>query len=122
VVRAPADVIVAANYTRVPLAPPTLSVRRHLGSATAVCQYTGRISRAKTVTSTTRWPRSRDGPVPRENCVLAHREVNSRKGQPPPAESRPATSHAPERAFAAAGIAVHFANPHALPIGTTSFG
>ena len=84
-VRVP-TVIVAANYTRVPLRRPRLNRRNLWARDGGVCQYTGRKLAPHEGNIDHIVPRSRGGKTTWENCVLANREVNSRKADRLPQE------------------------------------
>jgi 5-methylcytosine-specific restriction endonuclease McrA len=85
-VRVP-TVIVAANYSRVPMRRPAFGPRGIWERDGGVCQYTGRkLERAEGNIDHV-IPRSRGGATSWENCVLAHREVNSRKADRLPQEA-----------------------------------
>jgi len=85
-VRVP-TVVVAANYTRVPLRRPRFGARGIWERDGGVCQYTGRRLSPKEGNIDHVVPRSRGGKTSCENCVLAHREVNSRKADRLPREA-----------------------------------
>jgi 5-methylcytosine-specific restriction endonuclease McrA len=80
-------VVVAANYTRVPLRRPRFGARGIWERDGGVCQYTGRKLAPKEGNIDHVVPRSRGGKTSWENCVLAHREVNSRKADRLPQEA-----------------------------------
>src|SRR6185436_957916 len=80
-------VIVPANYAKVPLRRPRLGARGIWECDSCVCQYTGRKLSQKEDNIDHVLPRSRGGKTSRENCVLAHREVNSRKADRLPQEA-----------------------------------
>jgi len=77
-VRVP-TVIIAVNYARVPLRRPHFGVRGIWERDGGVCQYTGRKLGRHEGNIDHVVPRSRGGRTSWHNCVLAHREVNSRK-------------------------------------------
>ena len=85
-VRVP-TVIVAANYTRVPLRRPRLNRRNLWARDGGVCQYTGRKLRPHEGNIDHVIPRARGGKSTWDNCVLAHRDVNSRKAARLPDEA-----------------------------------
>lgn len=85
-VRVP-TVVVASNYTRVPMRRPRFGVRGIWERDGGVCQYTGRKLTPKEGNIDHVLPRSRGGKTTWENCVLAHREVNSRKEDRLPQEA-----------------------------------
>ena len=84
-VRVP-TVVVAANYAKVPLCRPRFGARGIWERDGGVCQYTGRKLAPGEGNIDHVVPLSRGGPSTWENCVLAHREVNSRKGDRLPQE------------------------------------
>lgn len=85
-VRVP-TVIVAANYARVPMRRPRFGPRGVWERDGGVCQYTGRKLAPHEGNIDHVVPRSRGGKSSWENCVLAHREVNSRKADRLPQEA-----------------------------------
>jgi 5-methylcytosine-specific restriction endonuclease McrA len=85
-VRVP-TVIVAANYAKVPLRRPRFSARGIWERDGGVCQYTGRKLAPREGNIDHVVPRSRGGKTTWDNCVLAHREVNSRKADRLPHEA-----------------------------------
>jgi 5-methylcytosine-specific restriction endonuclease McrA len=85
-VRVP-TVIIAVNYTRVPLRRPRFGARGIWERDGGVCQYTGRKLDRHEGNIDHVVPRSRGGTTSWENCVLAHREVNSRKADRLPHEA-----------------------------------
>lgn len=80
-------VIVSANYARMPLRRPRFSARGVWQRDGGVCQYTGRKLAPGEGNIDHVIPRSRGGASTWDNCVLAHREVNSRKGSQLPREA-----------------------------------
>ncbi len=80
-------VVVAANYARVPMRRRSFSGRALWERDGGVCQYTGRRLKVGEGNIDHVVPRSRGGRTDWENCVLAHREVNSRKANKTPAEA-----------------------------------
>lgn len=85
-VRAP-TVIVLANFARVPKRRPNFSARHLWERDGGTCQYTGRKLLPHEGNIDHVLPRSRGGTTSWENCVLAHREINSRKGNKLPEEA-----------------------------------
>jgi 5-methylcytosine-specific restriction endonuclease McrA len=85
-VRVP-TVIVAANYSKVPMRRPHFGPRGIWERDGGVCQYTGRKLGPREGNIDHVVPRSRGGATSWENCVLAHREVNSRKADRLPQEA-----------------------------------
>ncbi len=84
-VRVP-TVIVAANYARVPMRRPRFGQRGVWERDGGMCQYTGRKLAPHEGNIDHVVPRSRGGKTSWDNCVLAHREVNSRKADRLPQE------------------------------------
>lgn len=85
-VRAP-TVIVLANYARVPKRRPSFSIKHVWERDGGTCQYTGRKLAPHEGNIDHVLPRSRGGKTSWENCVLAHREINSRKANKLPQEA-----------------------------------
>ncbi len=85
-VRVP-TVIVASNYSKVPLCRPRFGARGIWERDGGVCQYTGRKLTPGEGNIDHVVPRSRGGASSWNNCVLSHREVNSRKGDRLPQEA-----------------------------------
>jgi 5-methylcytosine-specific restriction endonuclease McrA len=80
-------VIVCCNYAKVPRKRPTLSARNIRERDGNRCQYTGRPLRPEEGSIDHVVPRSRGGKTSWENCVLAHKEINARKGDRLPQEA-----------------------------------
>jgi len=85
-VRVP-TVIVAENYAKVPLRRPRFGARGIWERDGGVCQYTGRKLSRHEGNIDHVVPRSRGGQSTWDNCVLAHREINSRKANRLPQEA-----------------------------------
>ncbi len=85
-VRVP-TVIVAARYAKVPMRRLSFGARGIWERDGGVCQYTGRKLAPGEGNIDHVVPRSRGGATSWENCVLAHREINSRKADKLPAEA-----------------------------------
>ena len=85
-VRVP-TVIIAVNYAKVPLRRPGFGRRGIWERDGGVCQYTGRQLEPHEGNIDHVIPRSRGGKSTWDNCVLAHRDVNSRKGSRLPHEA-----------------------------------
>lgn len=85
-VRVP-TVIVAGRYTKVPLRRPRFGARGIWERDGGICQYTGRKLSPREGNIDHVVPRSRGGATSWENCVLAHRDVNSRKADRLPHEA-----------------------------------
>jgi 5-methylcytosine-specific restriction endonuclease McrA len=80
-------VIIAVNYARVPLRRPGFGRRGIWERDGGVCQYTGQKLEPHEGNIDHVVPRSRGGKSTWDNCVLAHRDVNSRKGSRLPQEA-----------------------------------
>jgi 5-methylcytosine-specific restriction endonuclease McrA len=85
-VRVP-TVVVAGNYAKVPLCRPRFGTRGIWQRDGGVCQYTGRKLAPGEGNIDHVVPRARGGNSSWENCVLAHREINSRKADRLPHEA-----------------------------------
>ena len=85
-VRVP-TVIVSANYAKVPLRRPRFGTRGIWERDGGVCQYTGCKLERHEGNIDHVVPRARGGKTSWENCVLAHRDVNSRKADRLPHEA-----------------------------------
>jgi len=80
-------VIVASNYSKIPIRRPRFGARGIWERDGGICQYTGRKLTAGEGNIDHVVPRSRGGKTSWENCVLAHREVNSNKADRLPHEA-----------------------------------
>jgi 5-methylcytosine-specific restriction endonuclease McrA len=78
---------VLINYAKVPLRRLRFGPRGVWERDGVVCQYTGRKLSPKEGNIDHVVPRSRGGKTSWHNCVLAHREVNSRKANHLPHEA-----------------------------------
>lgn len=85
-VRVP-TVIVLARFGKVPKRRPRFSARNIWQRDGGRCQYTGRQLKPSEGNIDHIVPRSRGGSTTWENCVLAHREINSRKADRTPEEA-----------------------------------
>lgn len=85
-VRVP-TVIVLANFNRVPLKRPKFSARAIRERDGGRCQYTGRPLAPEEGNIDHVVPRSRGGATSWDNCVLAAKDVNSRKADRLPKEA-----------------------------------
>ena len=85
-VRVP-TVIVLATYAKVPKRRPKFSAKSIWQRDGATCQYTGRKLAPHEGNIDHVVPRSRGGKTAWENCVLAHKEINSRKANKLPEEA-----------------------------------
>lgn len=80
-------VIVVANFAKVPKKRPKFNSRNIWERDGGRCQYTGRNLRPGEGNIDHVVPRSRGGATDWENCVLASRDVNSRKADRTPEEA-----------------------------------
>jgi 5-methylcytosine-specific restriction endonuclease McrA len=85
-VRVP-TVIVLANYAKVPKRRPKFSAKNIWQRDGATCQYTGRKLAPHEGNIDHVVPRSCGGKTSWDNCVLAHREINSRKADKLPEDA-----------------------------------
>ena len=86
VVRVP-TVVVAANYSRIPMCQPRFGARGIWERDGGICQYTGRKLRPGEGNIDHVVPLARGGQTTWDNCVLADRKVNSRKADRLPHEA-----------------------------------
>jgi len=80
------SVIVLSRFAKVPKRRPKFSARALWARDDSRCQYTGRVLKAGEGNIDHVLPRSRGGKTTWENCVLASRDVNSRKADRLPEE------------------------------------
>jgi len=80
-------VIVLANYAKVPKKRPTFSSRALWQRDGGICQYTGRRLAPGEGNIDHVVPRSKGGETNWENCVIADKEVNSKKNDRLPQEA-----------------------------------
>ena len=80
------QVIVLSRFAKVPKRRPTLNARGIWARDGGRCQYTGQVLRLEEGNIDHVLPRSRGGKTSWENCVLASRDVNSRKADRLPEE------------------------------------
>ncbi len=85
-VRVP-TVLIAVNYAKVPLRRPRFGVRGIWERDAGICQYSGRKLDRHDGNIDHVVPRSRGGKTSWDNCVLAHRAINSRKADRLPHEA-----------------------------------
>lgn len=85
-VRVP-TVVVLSRFAKVPMKRPKFNARNLWERDGGRCQYTGRILRPGEGNIDHVVPRSRGGETSWENCVIAAREVNSRKANRTPEEA-----------------------------------
>ena len=111
-VRVP-TVLVLARYDRVPRRRPALSARAIWERDGRRCQYTGRLLAPGEGNIDHVVPRSRGGATSWENCVLACRQVNSRKADRLPEEVGLRLLRAPS-APRELPVTVLLRNPHGI--------
>lgn len=80
-------VIVLATFSKVPKKRPKFGTRGIWERDGGKCQYTGKALKPGEGNIDHIVPRSRGGKSTWENCVLAHKDVNSRKGSRLPEEA-----------------------------------
>lgn len=80
-------VVVLANFAKVPMKRPKFGPRGVWERDSGRCQYTGKPLRPGEGNIDHVMPRSRGGATDWENCVLASREINSRKADRTPQEA-----------------------------------
>jgi 5-methylcytosine-specific restriction endonuclease McrA len=112
-VRVP-TVVVASNYAKIPLRRPCFGARGIWERDGGVCQYTGRKLAPDEGNIDHVLPRSRGGKSSWENCVLTHREVNSRKADRLPHEAG-LTLRSRPRAPRALPASAFIRNQHGVP-------
>lgn len=79
-------VVIALNYGSVPKRRPAFNAKAIRERDKLTCQYTGRRLRPEEANIDHVIPRARGGKTSWDNCVLASKEVNSRKGDRLPHE------------------------------------
>lgn len=84
-IRVPTVIILAA-YSRVPKKAPKFSPQSIRARDGGICQYTGRKLAPHEGNIDHVLPRAKGGDTSWKNCVLAHRDVNSRKADKLPSE------------------------------------
>ena len=80
-------VLVAENYSKVPICRPRFGARGIWERDGGVCQYTGKKLKPGEGNIDHVIPRSRGGDSSWTNCVLSHREVNEKKADRLPQEA-----------------------------------
>lgn len=80
-------VIVLARFARVPLRRPNFGIRGIWERDGGVCQYSGRKLKPSEGNIDHVVPRSRGGASSWQNCVLAHKDINTRKADRTPHEA-----------------------------------
>lgn len=89
-------VVVLSRFSKVPMKRPKFNARNLWERDGGRCQYTGRPLRPGEGNIDHIVPRSRGGETTWENCVLAAREVNSRKANRTPEEAGLTLQRRPE--------------------------
>ena len=112
-IRAP-TVLVLARYDKVPLKRPRFSARAIRERDGCRCQYTGRLLGPGEGNIDHIMPRSRGGRTTWTNCVLACREINTRKANRTPEEAGLKLLRRPE-APRAVPVTVLLRNTHGVP-------
>ena len=107
-------VIVVANYARVPKKRPKFNSRTLWERDGGRCQYTGRSLAPGEGNIDHIMPRSRGGATTWENCVLAARDVNSRKADRTPEEAGMRLMQEP-KAPAELPVTMFLRNTHGIP-------
>lgn len=80
-------VIVLMNYSQVPMKRLRFSMKNLWSRDKGRCQYTGKILTESNGNVDHVVPKSKGGKTTWTNCVLCHKEVNSKKGDKTPAEA-----------------------------------
>ena len=80
-------IIVLCNFDKVPKKRPKFTLKNVWIRDNATCQYTGRKLNSKTGNIDHVIPKSRGGDTSWNNCVLSHKDINSKKGDRTPEES-----------------------------------
>lgn len=107
-------VIVVANFSRVPKKRPKFNARNVWERDGGRCQYTGKNLRPGEGNIDHVLPRSRGGKTSWENCVLASRDVNSKKGCRTPEEAGLRLLHSP-KSPPEVPVTVLLRNVHEIP-------
>lgn len=80
-------VILAANFHKVPLRKLRFSLKNLWTRDRGKCQYTGKMLSNRNGNIDHIIPKSRGGKTTWTNCVLCHKDVNSKKGDKTPSEA-----------------------------------
>lgn len=80
-------IIIATNFDKVPLRKLRFSLKNLWSRDQSKCQYTGKPLSNRNGNIDHIIPKSRGGKTTWTNCVLCHKDVNSRKGDKTPAEA-----------------------------------
>ena len=86
IIRVP-TVVIAVNYSGIPKRRPAFSAKAIRDRDNSTCQYTGRKLKPEESNIDHIQPRSRGGKTSWENCVLAAKDVNSKKANLTPGEA-----------------------------------
>ncbi|MBL9154492.1 MAG: HNH endonuclease [Verrucomicrobiales bacterium] len=107
-------VVVLSRFSKVPLKRPKFNARNLWARDGGRCQYTGRELRPGEGNIDHVVPRSRGGRTTWENCVIAAREVNSRKADRTPEEAGLRLLNQPRRPREVP-VTVLLKNVHGIP-------
>lgn len=80
-------IIVLCNFDKVPKKRPKFTLKNIWIRDNGICQYSGKKLNSKTGNIDHVIPKSRGGVTNWNNCVLSHKEINSKKGDRTPEES-----------------------------------
>lgn len=108
------SVIVLAHYAKVPMCRPSYSARSIRERDGNRCQYSGQLLQPDEGNIDHVVPRSRGGEDSWDNCVLAARQINSRKGNRTPEEAGLALIR-PPRSPKAVPVTKTLQNPYQIP-------
>jgi hypothetical protein len=79
--------IIITSFSRVPLRRPRFTLKNLWDRDQGKCQYTGKSLSANEANVDHVIPRSRGGKTTWTNCVICHKEINSKKGDRTPTEA-----------------------------------
>jgi len=79
--------VIITSFSKVPLRRPRFTLKNLWDRDQGRCQYTGRNLSTSEANVDHVMPKSRGGKTNWSNCVLCHKEVNSKKGDRTPAEA-----------------------------------
>ncbi len=80
-------VIVLCKFDKVPKKRPRFSSKGLWARENGICAYTGKVLKPKEGNVDHIIPKSRGGKTDWTNCVLAHKDVNAKKGNRTPEEA-----------------------------------
>ncbi len=92
-------VILAANFDKVPLRKLRFSLKNLWTRDRGKCQYTGKMLSNRNGNIDHIIPKSRGGKTTWTNCVLCHKDVNSKKGDKTPTEAGLRLLNVPKEPF-----------------------